>query len=408
MRHPGARPAGGSSERASTADGCASRPATTRRSRARQFIFLAVDTPQTMAGAADLRNIRAATHSIAANLNGLSPIIVNKSTSPIGTGETIEEHPWQGPRRRPSTGRGSCPTPSSCARATRSGTSSIPTGSSSARGRPTTRATVAEPVSSPRGAVDRHRPPDGGDDQVRRELVPRHARSRSSTRSPACARRSASTSTTVVDGIAHDPRIGRSLLPARHRVRRELPAQGRRRAALYRRDVRRRDAGPVGRPGGQPIANGPARSAGCGRASAPSRVKTIARLGPDVQGRHRGHPRLAAHGRRRRCCERRAPIVRAYDPAVAHRSLACAGLADSPMAVGAGRGGARRRRARDPHRLAGSSADVDLADVREAMARQGRVRRAQRAGPGRRRGARLRLHRRRPGRRPAPSPPATR
>ena len=55
------------------------------------FIFLAVDTPQTLAGAADLRNIRSATRSIAANLNGTSPIIVNKSTSPIGTGETIEE-----------------------------------------------------------------------------------------------------------------------------------------------------------------------------------------------------------------------------------------------------------------------------------------------------------------------------
>jgi UDPglucose 6-dehydrogenase len=56
-----------------------------------QFIFLAVDTPQTMAGAADLRNIRSATRSIAENLNGTSPILVNKSTSPIGTGETIEE-----------------------------------------------------------------------------------------------------------------------------------------------------------------------------------------------------------------------------------------------------------------------------------------------------------------------------
>jgi UDPglucose 6-dehydrogenase len=55
------------------------------------YVFLAVDTPQTLAGAADLRNIRAATRSIAANLNGGSPIIVNKSTSPIGTGETIEE-----------------------------------------------------------------------------------------------------------------------------------------------------------------------------------------------------------------------------------------------------------------------------------------------------------------------------
>ena len=55
-----------------------------------EVIFLAVDTPQTLAGAADLRNIRAATRSISTNLNGTSPIIVNKSTSPIGTGETIE------------------------------------------------------------------------------------------------------------------------------------------------------------------------------------------------------------------------------------------------------------------------------------------------------------------------------
>ncbi len=55
-----------------------------------EIIFLAVDTPQTLAGAADLRNLRAAVRSIAANLGGLSPIVVNKSTSPIGTGETIE------------------------------------------------------------------------------------------------------------------------------------------------------------------------------------------------------------------------------------------------------------------------------------------------------------------------------
>lgn len=54
------------------------------------YIFLAVDTPQTLGGAADLRNIRAAVGSIVANLNGTSPIIINKSTSPIGTGETIE------------------------------------------------------------------------------------------------------------------------------------------------------------------------------------------------------------------------------------------------------------------------------------------------------------------------------
>ncbi|HMJ81086.1 MAG TPA: UDP-glucose/GDP-mannose dehydrogenase family protein [Candidatus Dormibacteraeota bacterium] len=57
---------------------------------AAQFVFLAVDTPQTLAGAADLRNIRSATRSIANALNGVNPIIINKSTSPIGTGETIE------------------------------------------------------------------------------------------------------------------------------------------------------------------------------------------------------------------------------------------------------------------------------------------------------------------------------
>src|SRR2546421_533263 len=42
-------------------------------------------------GAADLGNIRMATRSIAGSLNGTNPVIVNKSTSPIGTGETIEE-----------------------------------------------------------------------------------------------------------------------------------------------------------------------------------------------------------------------------------------------------------------------------------------------------------------------------
>jgi UDPglucose 6-dehydrogenase len=56
-----------------------------------EFIFLAVDTPGTLGGAADLKNIRSATRSIAGALNGTSPIIINKSTSPIGTGDTIEE-----------------------------------------------------------------------------------------------------------------------------------------------------------------------------------------------------------------------------------------------------------------------------------------------------------------------------
>lgn len=58
--------------------------------RGADFVFLAVDTPPTTAGAADLRNLRAAIRSVAELLGGRAPIIVNKSTSPIGTGETLE------------------------------------------------------------------------------------------------------------------------------------------------------------------------------------------------------------------------------------------------------------------------------------------------------------------------------
>jgi UDPglucose 6-dehydrogenase len=56
-----------------------------------EYVFLCVDTPQTIAGAADLSRIRSACRSIAEVVNGSSPIIVIKSTSPIGTGETIED-----------------------------------------------------------------------------------------------------------------------------------------------------------------------------------------------------------------------------------------------------------------------------------------------------------------------------
>lgn len=55
-----------------------------------EFIFLAVDTPQTLGGASDLRNLRAAAHSVALSLNGTGPVVVNKSTSPIGTGDMLE------------------------------------------------------------------------------------------------------------------------------------------------------------------------------------------------------------------------------------------------------------------------------------------------------------------------------
>lgn len=57
-----------------------------------EFVFLCVNTPSTWTGAADLRNVRRAVAQIAAALAGSDarPLIVNKSTSPIGTAETIE------------------------------------------------------------------------------------------------------------------------------------------------------------------------------------------------------------------------------------------------------------------------------------------------------------------------------
>jgi len=55
-----------------------------------EFIFLAVDTPPTFGGAADMRNLRLAARSVGASLNGFGPIIVNKATAPIGTADTIQ------------------------------------------------------------------------------------------------------------------------------------------------------------------------------------------------------------------------------------------------------------------------------------------------------------------------------
>jgi UDPglucose 6-dehydrogenase len=55
-----------------------------------EFIFLTVDTPPARDGAPDVRNIHSAASDIARSLNGTAPIVVNKSTSPVGTAETIE------------------------------------------------------------------------------------------------------------------------------------------------------------------------------------------------------------------------------------------------------------------------------------------------------------------------------
>jgi UDPglucose 6-dehydrogenase len=69
-----------------------------------EFVFLAVDTPPTAGGAADLRNVRMAARGIASSLNGTTPIVVNKSTSPVGTGGHVQRifDNVLGERHRPS------------------------------------------------------------------------------------------------------------------------------------------------------------------------------------------------------------------------------------------------------------------------------------------------------------------
>ena len=115
------------------------------------------------------------------------------------------------------------------------------------------------------------------------------------------------------------PADRRPLLQPGHRLRRQLPAEGRRRPALHRRDLRRRDAGPVG--ASRRSNDGAAderRPPAPARGSATSRAGRIARLGPDVQGRHRGHARIAGDGRRpparQRGRARSRPTTRRYRP----------------------------------------------------------------------------------------------
>ena len=54
------------------------------------FIFVAVNTPSTPEGAADLRYVRRAARQIGRSLKNGRPIIVNKSTVPVGTAERVD------------------------------------------------------------------------------------------------------------------------------------------------------------------------------------------------------------------------------------------------------------------------------------------------------------------------------
>ncbi len=55
-----------------------------------EFVFIAVITPSTADGAADLRAVRAAARAIAVAAGPRRPIIVNKSTVPVGTGDSVD------------------------------------------------------------------------------------------------------------------------------------------------------------------------------------------------------------------------------------------------------------------------------------------------------------------------------
>ncbi|MDE3095039.1 MAG: UDP-glucose/GDP-mannose dehydrogenase family protein [Chloroflexota bacterium] len=66
-----------------------------------EFIFIAVSTPSTPDGAADLRAVRAAARGIAAAAGGRRPIIINKSTVPVGTGDSVDHILATADGRRP-------------------------------------------------------------------------------------------------------------------------------------------------------------------------------------------------------------------------------------------------------------------------------------------------------------------
>ncbi len=57
---------------------------------AADFVFLAVATPTTAFGTPDLQYVRAAARAVARLANGKRPILVSKSTAPVGITETLE------------------------------------------------------------------------------------------------------------------------------------------------------------------------------------------------------------------------------------------------------------------------------------------------------------------------------
>ena len=152
-----------------------------------RILFIAVDTPPSPSGDADLSRVQHATREIAAR--GGERLLVMKSTVPVGTGEKVVADLEALGRRRHDLRR---PTRSSSARAPPSRTSSSPTASSSAlparrTATPSRRCTAA---STPTSCAPACRPPRWSSTPPT-PFWPR--RSPSSTRSPTCASRSAPT-----------------------------------------------------------------------------------------------------------------------------------------------------------------------------------------------------------------------
>ena len=161
-------------------------------------------------------------------------------------------------------------------------------------------------------------------------------------------RRRAMSSTAWLDRSAHRP----PLLQARHRLRRVVPAQGRRRAALRRRGHGRRDAGPVGGPAGQRQPAPERRCAACAPGSGTLEGKTHRRVGPDLQGRHRGHARLARRRRRPPDPQRGRDASRPTTRGSSNTRPAPTTSSGRSCAHRAVEAAARRGRPGDPHRLA--------------------------------------------------------
>ncbi len=196
-----------------------------------EIVFIAVGTPTTPAGRADLRYVRAAAETIGTHLQGHT-VIVNKSTVPIGTGDWVGDHPAPHGAPRRLVRRGVQP------RVPAEGTAVADFMHAGPRGaRQCTIAMAAALVASlyllaARPDAD-HRPAHRGDDQVRQQRLPGH-QSLHQRDGPICERLGADV--TVRSPWAWATTSASARFPRRRpRLWRQLLPQGRARAGSYGR-----------------------------------------------------------------------------------------------------------------------------------------------------------------------------